>query len=68
MTSVSYFIICYFMLNCLLTMYSLTIGKVKNLLNSEPLWVTVLFTCIMICSSSILFLKSLLSNIKPSSH
>lgn len=62
MTAVSYFIVCYFLLNCLLTMYSLTIGKVKDLLNSEPICVTVLFTCIMICSSSILLLKSLLSN------
>lgn len=64
MTALSYFIIFYFILNCLLTMYSLTMGPIKNLLNSEPLWVTILFTVIMISSSSILFVKSMFNDTK----
>ena len=64
MTAISYFILIYFILNCLLTMYSLTMGPIKNLLNSEPLWVTILFTVIMISSSSILFVKSMFNDTK----
>ena len=68
MTALSYFIIFYFILNCLLTMYSLTLGPIKDLLNSEALWVTLLFTFIMICSSSILFVRSVFKEIKPNSR
>lgn len=68
MTAVTYFVIFYFILNCLLTMYSLTLGPIKDLLNSEALWVTLLFTFIMICSSSILFVRSVFKEIKPNNR